>query len=146
MAPQDVSNPLRVVTQRLSSTPSKQLPHVAPYLATTIAQCARLFAVPTKEGQNVGESESAVTVHKLKTQLSALLQDKSLGARYAAVILVKATVENGGWNVLQGVGPWVRSLIGILGVSTPAQRISNLSKSDFISLWIDILPILDLAL
>ncbi len=140
MAPQDVSNPLRVVTQRLSSTPSKQLPHVAPYLATTIAQCARLFAAPTKEGQDVGGSESAVTVHKFKTQLSALLQDKSPEARYAAVILVKATVEIGGWNVLQGVGPWVRSLIGILGVSTPSQHISNLSKLDFISLWIDILP------
>ena len=137
MAPQDVSNPLRVVTQRLSSTPSKQLPRVAPYLANTIAQYAKFFAAPSKEGQDVGGSESAVTVHKLKTQLSALLQDKNPEARYAAVILVKATVENGGWNVLQGVGSWVRSLIGILGVSDPSQRLSNHSKSDSISPWIN---------
>ena len=117
MAPQDTSNPLRVVTQRLSSTPFKQLPHVAPYLATTIAQSGKAFAAPTREGQAVGGSESAVIVHKFKTQLSALLQDKSPEARYAAVILIKATVEVGGWNVLQGVAAWVRGLIGILGVS-----------------------------
>ena len=117
MAPQDAFNPLRVVTQRLSSTPSIQLPHIAPYLAATIAQCPNAFATPTKEGQAIGGSESAVIVHKFKTQLSALLQDKSPAARYAAVILIKATVEVGGWNVLQGVGTWVRGLISILGVS-----------------------------
>lgn len=118
MAPQDAFNQLRVVTQRLSSTPSKQLPHVASYLANTIAQCGRSFAASTKEDQAISGSESAIIVHKLKTQLSALLQDKSAEARYAAVILIKATVEVGGWNVLQGVAAWVRCLIGILGVST----------------------------
>lgn len=117
MAPQDTFNPLRVVTQRLSSTPSRQLPHVARYLAPTIAQCGKDLATPTKDGQAVGGSESAVLVHKLKTQLSALLQDKSPEARYAAVILMKATVEAGGWIVLQGIGAWVRGLIGIFGVS-----------------------------
>lgn len=117
MAPQDTFNPLRVVTQRLSSTPSKLLPHVAPYLATTITQCDKAFAARSSRGQVVGGDESVIIVHKLKTQLSALLQDKSPEARYAAVILIKATVEVGGWNVLQGVGVWVRGLVGIIGVS-----------------------------
>lgn len=119
MAPQDASkiNPLRVVTQRLSSTPSRQLPHIAPYLATTITQCGSTFATPASGGQAVGGSESTIIFHKFKTQLSALLQDKSPEARYAAVILIKATVGVGGWNVLQGAGAWVRGLISILGVS-----------------------------
>ena len=119
MAPQDASNLLRVVTQRLSSTPSQQLPHISPYLAAIIAQHGKTLATPMKEGQTLGETESAVIVHKLKTQLSALLQDKTPEARYAAVILIKTTVEIGDWNILQGVGVWVRDLIGIFGVSEP---------------------------
>ncbi|KAM0804750.1 rRNA processing/ribosome biogenesis-domain-containing protein [Usnea florida] len=113
MAPQDVFNPLRAVTQRLSSTSAKQLPHVAPYLASTILQSGNAFATTSTKAVTV--PESTVTVHKLKTQFSALLQDKGPEARYAGVILVKAAVGAGGWNVLQGVGPWVRGLIGILG-------------------------------
>lgn len=115
MASQDAFNPLRVATQCLSSTPSKQLPHVAHYLATAIAQSGETFAAPTMEGQAVGRSDFAVIVHKLKTQLSALLQDKSPEARYAAVVLIKPTVEVGGWNILQGAGLWVRGLVSILG-------------------------------
>ena len=121
MAPPDVFNHLRVVTQRLSSTPAKQLPHVARYLASTILQSGNAFATTTTKAVSV--PESTVTVHKLKTQISALLQDKSPEARYAAVILVKAAVGAGGWNVLQGVGPWVRGLIGILGVGSFLQCI-----------------------
>lgn len=137
MAPQDVFNPLRVVTQRLSSTPPKQLSHVAPYLANTIAECGQAFTSPVKENQVIGGADYAVVVHKLKTQLSALLQDKSPEARYAAVVLIKATVEIGGWNILHGVGVWVRGLTGILGVSKPSACISNLPCSDFIFLSLD---------
>ena len=121
MAPQDIVNPLRAVTQRLSSTSAKQLPHIARYLASTILQSGKAFATTTEKAVTV--PESTVTVHKLKTQISTLLQDKSPEARYAAVILVKATVGAGGWNVLQGVGPWVRGLIGILGVGSFLQSI-----------------------
>ena len=117
MAPQEAPDMLRVVTQRLSSTPIKQLPHVAPYLAINIAQHGQALAKSSKEDKVVGKTDSAVNVHKLKTQLSALLQDKNREARYAAVILIRATVEVGGWNVLQGVGAWVRGLVGLLGVS-----------------------------
>ena len=135
MAPQDAFkfNPLRVVTQRLSSTPSRQLPHIASCLASTIAQCGNTFTTTVKDGQAIGGSDSTVVSHKFKTQLSALLQDKSPEARYAAVILIKVTVEVGGWNVLQGVGIWVRGLISILGVSSHSKSIMNNSQSIFIS-------------
>ena len=117
MAPQEAPDMLRVVTQRLSSTPVKQLPHVAPYLAVNIAHNGQALAKSSKDDKLVGRTDSALIVHKLKTQLSALLQDKNREARYAAVILIRATVEVGGWNVLQGVGAWVRDLVGLLGVS-----------------------------
>ena len=117
MAPQEAPDMLRVVTQRLSSTPVKQLPHIAPYLAGNIAQHGQALAKSSKEDKVGSKTDSAVIVHKLKTQLSALLQDKNREARYAAVILIRATVEVGGWNVLQGVGAWVRGLVDLLGVS-----------------------------
>ena len=112
-----VSTPLRVVTQRISNTPTNQLPRVAPVLAATIIECRTTFNTPQNVIQRNDTSENAVLVHKFKTQISALLQDKQPHARYAAVVLIKATVEVGGWNVLQGVSPWVRGLIGVIGVS-----------------------------
>ena len=124
MAPYAASQsvtPLRVVTQRISNTPTKQLPHIAPILATNIAESKKLFAVPQNGTQSKDDSENTTVVHKLKTQLSALLQDKQPQARYAAVILIKATVEVGGWNVLQGTASWVRGIIGIIGVSGSSQ-------------------------
>ena len=112
------SSLLRVVTQRLSSTPSTQLPHVAPILARNISECRELFNVPQTGTLNKDNPDNAIVVHKLKTQLSALLQDRIPDARYAAVILIKATVEVGGYEVLQGVAPWIKGLINILGVSS----------------------------
>lgn len=109
--------PLRVVTWRISNTPTKQLPHVAPILAASIAECKKAFHTPQNENQSRSGSESAILLHKLKTQLSALLQDKQPQARYAAVVFIKAAVQVGGSNVLQGAAPWVRNLIGIMRVS-----------------------------
>lgn len=129
MVPQYAPNLLRVVTQRLSSTPFEKLPQISPYLVTIIAQHGKALATSSKEGRTVGEAESAVVVHKLKTQLSVLLQDKKPEARYAGVILIRATIEIGGWNVLQGIGVWVRGLIGILGVSQPLGCILDISQS-----------------
>lgn len=111
---------LRVVTQRLATTSAQRLPHVIPYLTTILSKSEdfSLAAQANNETRNV--SEGPVLVHKLKTQISALLQDRSPEARYSAVVLAKATVEVGGWNVLQGVSPWVKYLIGIIGRSNSA--------------------------
>lgn len=120
MAPRTMSEPmtiLRVTTQRLTATPAWQLPHVAPYLADSIISCEGVLTILENQGKD--ESESAVLAHKLKTQISSLLQDKNPQSRWAAIILVKAIIEFGGWNTLHGCGAWVRGLLGILGKPDP---------------------------
>ena len=112
------TSPLRAITVRLSSTPPKQLPHIVSYLANDIGQCTTELSSPSSQSKN--SSESAVLVHKLKTQISALLQGKHIEERWSAVVLVKATVEAGGWEVLQSSGAWVRGMLTVLGVRVVA--------------------------
>lgn len=139
MAPQQSQShlrftPLRVVTQRLASTTSQQLPHIVPLLAATVARCRESFSFPETDVESRNGSENALLVHKFKTQISSLLQDKTPEARYAAVVLIKAAVKAGGWNVLQGAGMWVRGLLSVLGVSKfnlehPTKQIKSLLAS-----------------
>lgn len=105
---------LRVITQRLTATPTRQLPHVVPYLASDILSCQKLLQNIPSNGSAKDGSEAAVVAHKFKTQISTLLLGKSPQAKWAAVVLIKATVEVGGWEVLRTSGGWVRGLIGIL--------------------------------
>ena len=116
-----VFEPLRVVLHRLSSTPVKQLPYITPNLVTIIAGCGKIFNVSESERHRTRGSENSVLVHKYQTQIATFLQEKGPEKRLTAVVLIKATVEVGGWNVLQGAKPWVGGLINMLGVS-----ISNL--------------------
>ncbi|MCJ1356348.1 MAG: hypothetical protein MMC33_006343 [Icmadophila ericetorum] len=115
MPPNQTSNPLRMVTQRLSSTPTEQLPYVVPQLTNTLLLCRPTLLASSGSQNGKDGAESAVLAHKYKTKITALLQDKSVEARWAAVVLVKATVEVGRWEVLKGSGAWVRGIIGILG-------------------------------
>ena len=110
---------LRVVTQRLSSTPSTQLPQVAPILARIISQCTESLNVPESGTLNRSNPDDAIYVHKLRTQLSALLLDRTPGARYAAVILIKATVESGNYEILQRTTQWIHGLLNIIDVGKP---------------------------
>ena len=107
---------LRVVTQRLSNTPPTHLAHVAPILAGDISKCRESLSVPQIGTLNKGSPDNVILIHKLKTQLSALLQERTPDARYAAVILIKATVEAGKYEILQGTAPWIKGLVNILGV------------------------------
>ena len=111
--------PLRVITQRLTSTPTWQLPQVVPFLANTISESGKHFLTTEIQHQTRDEGDYTVLVHKYKTQISTLLQDRSAQGRWAAVVLIKATVGVGGWGILQGIEGWVRGLLGILGVSDP---------------------------
>ncbi|KAL8646068.1 MAG: hypothetical protein Q9210_006338 [Variospora velana] len=111
--------PLRSVTQRLATTPVQDLPKTIPFLASTISGCGAFLNKVDGQSQRKGSSEESVVRHKLKTQISTLLQDGSKEAQWAAVVLVKATVEAGGWSVLQASGSWVRALLGILGRPEP---------------------------
>lgn len=125
MAPQASGfSPLRVVTQRLSSTPAKHMARVAPCLAASILDCKEILSSSTSHGVGKEASEASVVVHKFKSQLSALLQEKAVEARWSAVVLIKATIQAGGWEFLRGCGSWVRGLLGLLGVRQSCQSVS----------------------
>lgn len=111
--------PLRSVTQRLTSIPVTQLPQVVPFLASTISSSGTFLAEINSLTQKKRNSEEEITAHKLKTQVSTLLQDENKEARWAAVVLVKAMIEVGGWGLLQDSGHWIRALLGLIGVSIP---------------------------
>lgn len=115
--------PLRSVTRRLTSTPVAQLPYIAPSLACTISTCGEVLGSIDERNQKKSQSEASVLVHKFRTQLSTLLQDRSKEARWAAVVLVKATIEAGGWSVLRSSDKWVRALLGLIGVSRTKGRL-----------------------
>lgn len=110
------STTLRAVTHRLTTTPVDQLPSIAAFLAASLSDCAELLSAPQAQKPGKGDSDHAVQIHKLKTRLASLLQDRSVEGRWTAVVLVKATVEAGQWEILRGYEPIVRGLIGILAV------------------------------
>lgn len=108
---------LRVICNHLSSTPVAELPRLTPTLLRQVLRCHVPLSSPVGTGAKAEASASAVLVHKLKTQLSTLLNGKSPEGRFTAVVLIKAVVEVGGWEVLRGTESWVRGLLSILGVS-----------------------------
>ncbi|KAJ5833725.1 hypothetical protein N7474_002036 [Penicillium riverlandense] len=110
---------LRAVTHRLTTTPVEQLPPIASFLATSLSDCAELLSAPQTQKPGKSDSDHAVQVHKLKTRLASLLQDRSVEGRWTAVVLVKAAVEAGQWEILRGYEPIVRNLVGILAKPDP---------------------------
>lgn len=58
-------------------------------------------------------------LHKLKSRISSLLQDRTAEGRFTAVVVAKAVIEAGGREVLVDSEPWIRGLIGILNKSDP---------------------------
>ena len=107
---------LRVLCIHLSSTPVAELPRLTPTLLRQVLRCHVPLSNPTGNGAKADSTASAVLVHKLKTQLSTLLNGKSPEGRFTAVVLIKAVVEVGGWEVLRGSESWVRGLLSILVV------------------------------
>lgn len=113
------STTLRAITHRLTTTPVDQLPSIASFLATSLSDCAELLSAPQNQKPGKSDSDNAIQIHKLKTRLASLLQDRSVEGRWTAVVLVKATVEAGQWEALRGYEPIVRGLIGILAKPDP---------------------------
>ena len=107
---------LRPVTHKLTTVPVNELPSLAGLLASRISYCSGILSSTPSQATSSG-SEDALLVHKLKTRISSLLQDRSPEGRWTAVVLVKATVDAGGWEILKSSEPWVRGLVTILGVS-----------------------------
>lgn len=109
---------LRALTFRISSTPTAQLPQHVPAIAAALANCRTLLSSPQAAASKTS-SESSVAVHKYRTLLSTLLQDRTIQGRWSATVLIKATIEIGGWETLQKCLPWVRGLLGILNKPDP---------------------------
>lgn len=125
------STTLRAITHRLTTTPVDQLPSIASFLATSLSDCSELLSSPQTQRPGKSASDHAIQIHKLKTRLTSLLQDRSIEGRWTAVVLVKATLEAGQWEILRGYEPVVRSLIGILAVGHDG--INCLLSSDSVS-------------
>ncbi|KAE8405876.1 rRNA processing/ribosome biogenesis-domain-containing protein [Aspergillus pseudonomiae] len=113
-----MSMSLHAVNHRLTNIPVKQLPPLASCLATSLSNCGELLSAPQNQ-KSKSESDNAVQVHKLMTRLASLLQDRSPEGRWTAVVLVKAVVEAGQWEILRGCEPLVRGLIAILAKPDP---------------------------
>ncbi|KAJ5795103.1 hypothetical protein N7457_001702 [Penicillium paradoxum] len=113
------STTLRAITHRLITTPVEQLPSIASFLATSLSDCAELLSAPQAQKAGKSDSDTTIQIHKLKTRLASLLQDRSVEGRWTAVVLVKAAVEAGQWEILRGYEPIVRSLISILAKPDP---------------------------
>lgn len=114
---------LKVLCFLLSSSPPTDLPRLTPTLLRHVLRCQVPLSSPAGNTGQADASATSVHVHKLKTQLSSLLVGKSVEGRFAAVVLLKAVVEVGGWEVLQGTESWVRGLLSVLTV-----RFCNLSQ------------------
>jgi pre-rRNA-processing protein RIX1 len=109
---------LRALTYRISSTATAQLPQHVPAIAASLANCRTLLSSP-QAAVSKASSETSVAIHKYRTLLSTLLQDRTPQGRWSATVLIKATVEIGGWETLQKCLPWVRGLLGILTKPDP---------------------------
>ncbi|EGE79865.1 hypothetical protein RJZ56_005838 [Blastomyces dermatitidis] len=110
---------LRAATHRLLTTPAKELPSIAIYLATAFADCGSILSAPQTQKKNPRESDTALLVQKLKARITSLLQDHRVEGRWTAVILVKVVIEAGQWEILRGSEAWVRALLSILARSDP---------------------------
>ncbi|CCC05932.1 hypothetical protein SMACR_00147 [Sordaria macrospora] len=110
---------LRVLCRRLASTPVDDLPHICPLLVSHVLCCGEaLSAVPETKAKDKS-SETATLVHRLRTHITTLLTGKSASGRFAAVSLVKAVLDVGGWESLRASDAWIRGLISILGKPDP---------------------------
>ncbi|KAH6866313.1 rRNA processing/ribosome biogenesis-domain-containing protein [Alternaria rosae] len=105
---------LRALSFRISSAPTSQLPQHVPAIAASLANCKTLLSSAQASGTKATSSEASVAIHKYRTLLTTLLQDRTPQGRWCAIVLIKATIEVGGWETLQKSLPWVRGLLGFL--------------------------------
>lgn len=108
---------LRAAVHQLTSTPTKDLPFLASYLASALGDCGAVLSAPDNRKGSSGDQDASVLIQKLKARITSLLQDKTVEGRWTAIVLVKSIVEAGQWEILRGCEPWVRGLLGILSVS-----------------------------
>ncbi|PKS10204.1 hypothetical protein jhhlp_001954 [Lomentospora prolificans] len=112
---------LRVLCHQLTSSTISpaRLAQSAHVLTNHVLQCAEALSAPQDSKLRDNASEAAVLVHKLKTALKTLLNDRDHRRRFTGVVLVKAVIDVGGWECLRSSEPWVRGLIAVLQKKDP---------------------------
>ncbi|KAI5465477.1 rRNA processing/ribosome biogenesis-domain-containing protein [Mariannaea sp. PMI_226] len=110
---------LRVLCRKLTSIPPTQLHHALPSLINHVLHCKEALSAPHEQRPKGKSSEESQLVHKLKASVTTLLNGRSREARFAAIGLIKAMVDVGGWEVLQGSDPWVRGLFSVIQKADP---------------------------
>jgi uncharacterized protein YicC (UPF0701 family) len=112
-----LSADLKVLCRKLTTTPPELLPRHLPALTHHVLRCKNALAEPQELKAKDASSPSSVLVHKLKTSITTLLNGRSREGRFVAIVLIKAVVDVGGWEVLRTSEPWVRGLLSIVQVS-----------------------------
>ncbi|KAK4186538.1 rRNA processing/ribosome biogenesis-domain-containing protein [Podospora australis] len=106
---------LRVLCRRLASTPADDLPRLCPLLVSHVLRCGGPLSASPDAGKGKDKgSETPMLVHKLRTHITTLLNGKSPAGRFAAVCLIKAVVDVGGWESLRASAAWIRGMIGVV--------------------------------
>lgn len=122
---------LQVLCRRLASTDAADLPSLCSSLVGHIQRCESVLSLPVDQKPKDGAPGHAVLVHKLKTQITTLLNNgRSQPGRFAAAILIKAVVEVGGYESLRTSEPWVRGLLTMVQVrpTSPPPPPANFRK------------------
>ncbi|KAI0402684.1 rRNA processing/ribosome biogenesis-domain-containing protein [Xylaria palmicola] len=111
---------LRSICRRLTSTKVELLPSLLPILLKDVGRCQESLSRPLEPKVSESSPETAKLVHTLKTQITTLLNGRTSQGRFVGAALVKAVVENGGWECLRASEPWVRGLISVIQKKDPA--------------------------
>lgn len=106
---------LRVLCRKLTSTPPELLPQQLPALTHNVLRCKDVLSAQHDVKAKEDASISAL-VHKLKRSITTLLDGRNREGRFVAVVLIKAIVDVGGWEILRTVGPWVNGLLSVVQV------------------------------
>lgn len=114
---------LRALCRQIETTPPAQLVHVLGSLQTKVLRCRSVLSATDGQSTKAETTETSVLVHKLKTQIQTLLNDRKPEARLAAIVLVKSTIDVGSWMVLKDSGKWIMGLLSILSVSHHRARL-----------------------
>ncbi|TRX92627.1 hypothetical protein FHL15_006554 [Xylaria flabelliformis] len=97
---------LRSICRRLTSTKPEHLPPLLPVLLKDVGRCRETLSRSLEPKTSEGSPEVAILVHSLKTQINTLLTGRTSQGRFVGAALVKAVVENGGWECLRTSEAW----------------------------------------
>lgn len=107
---------LKVLCRKLASIPPAQLPTAIPSLSKHIIRCRDVLSSPQDPKTKDDRAQSAQLVHAMRTSVTSLLNGRSCEGRFAAIGLVKAIIDVGGWEMLHTSDTWVRGLLSIVQV------------------------------